>query len=551
MATTRTALGNRAGKILFTLMAAGLAASATASEPVERPVYGSNDAVPKTMTPAEQRWVELNPIVAPARGVTPAPTGDHRATAEYEPVHGICLSWKGPSGWKAIMQQMAKHITTSGEAFVYVAVSNVSERTEANTALTNAGANMDRVRFMLRTTDTIWIRDYGPRYMYQGNVRAVVDHTYNRPRPNDNNYNSWFAQQLGHAYYELPLVHGGGNYHLNSQFEGFATDLIMDENPSLTANEIIDIWFDYQAVETRLTDAYPSSVDSTQHIDMWLQVIGTRAAVISDWPFESGSIQAQVADGLTSQLESEGWAITRVPARRVSGVHYTYTNVVMCNNIVLVPTYTNSLVSPLNQQALDAWASALPDHTIIPINCQAIVTASGVMHCITMHIPEHLGGDNPTAYLETLRGGQQLDPGDTVEIRWLTDVPSPQSLTVSIDLSVDGGSSFGTSIAAGLADTGSFIWTVPDIGTTAGRVRITALNGQGLSGFDASVENITITGTPICPGDVTGSGVVNLADLNLVLANFGSTGPDGDANGDGVVDLADLNMVLANFGCGS
>lgn len=59
------------------------------------------------------------------------------------------------------------------------------------------------------------------------------------------------------------------------------------------------------------------------------------------------------------------------------------------------------------------------------------------------------------------------------------------------------------------------------------------------------------TFTPDCPGDVVANGSVDLADLNLVLANFGTSvdpGTSGDANHDGEVDLADLNMVLANFG---
>ncbi|MFU8828395.1 MAG: dockerin type I domain-containing protein, partial [Phycisphaerales bacterium] len=62
-----------------------------------------------------------------------------------------------------------------------------------------------------------------------------------------------------------------------------------------------------------------------------------------------------------------------------------------------------------------------------------------------------------------------------------------------------------------------------------------------------------------CPGDANGDGVVNLADLNLVLAHFGEgTQPPiggqpvipeaGDLNGDNRVDLADLNIVLAGFG---
>ena len=51
-----------------------------------------------------------------------------------------------------------------------------------------------------------------------------------------------------------------------------------------------------------------------------------------------------------------------------------------------------------------------------------------------------------------------------------------------------------------------------------------------------------------CPGDATGDGSVDLADLNLVLANFGQMTDEGDVTDDGMVDLADLNLVLANFG---
>ncbi len=51
-------------------------------------------------------------------------------------------------------------------------------------------------------------------------------------------------------------------------------------------------------------------------------------------------------------------------------------------------------------------------------------------------------------------------------------------------------------------------------------------------------------------GDATGDGVVNFADLNAVLSEFGSTGDlvEGDVNCDGVVNFADLNAVLSNFG---
>ncbi len=67
--------------------------------------------------------------------------------------------------------------------------------------------------------------------------------------------------------------------------------------------------------------------------------------------------------------------------------------------------------------------------------------------------------------------------------------------------------------------------------------------------FEMDVLNIAIE--PYLPGDFNGDGIVNGADLSVLLGQFGMTGVrprDGDANGDGVVDGADLSVVLGNFG---
>ncbi|MGP1310860.1 MAG: hypothetical protein ACTS27_11740 [Phycisphaerales bacterium] len=55
---------------------------------------------------------------------------------------------------------------------------------------------------------------------------------------------------------------------------------------------------------------------------------------------------------------------------------------------------------------------------------------------------------------------------------------------------------------------------------------------------------------PECPGDTNGDNIVNFADLNAVVSDFGSIGTDlpGDVNGDGIVNFEDLNIVLSNFG---
>ncbi len=57
---------------------------------------------------------------------------------------------------------------------------------------------------------------------------------------------------------------------------------------------------------------------------------------------------------------------------------------------------------------------------------------------------------------------------------------------------------------------------------------------------------------PTCPGDLDGDGDVDVADLAILLANFGSmanvTAAEGDLDHDGDVDIADLSLMLTLFG---
>jgi len=350
------------------------------------------------------------------------------------------------------------------------------------------------VQFVVAQTDTIWIRDYGPRYVYQGNCRAIVGHTYNRPRPWDNRLPQAFSGFKGHAFYEHQLVHGGGNYHLNATGSSYASRLISNENGSLSDQQIIGIWQGYQNVNTTLLQPLPQSVDSTQHLDMWVQVHADNAVVVSDWPNNVGSQQDQICDQGAATFAAQGYTVTRIPARKIGSTHYTYTNVVMCNDLVLVPSYTNSTVSPLNAQALATWQQVCPNKTVVSINCQAIVTSAGVMHCIMMHVPEPIGGASPTAYVQTLNGGEVLQPGSSISIDWISDDDKGVSSS-DIQLSTDGGVTFSSTIATGLPASGSYNWTVPDVCSGDARVRVVVSDADGNSGSDDSDAGFTINGS--------------------------------------------------------
>lgn len=74
-------------------------------------------------------------------------------------------------------------------------------------------------------------------------------------------------------------------------------------------------------------------------------------------------------------------------------------------------------------------------------------------------------------------------------------------------------------------------------------------------GFDSPEIDGLADVAAVFAGDVTGDGVVDLADLLAVIGAWGSTGEpgtiEGDANDDGIVDLTDLLAVIGGWGGGA
>lgn len=540
-----------------------------------RLVYPEGADIPRSMTPAEREYLRLhprqaNPFSDRVGGV--CPPGPIACPGEYAPSQGILMAWEGSTAQNNILATMCRHITTTGAADAYVVVDTAGEQTSASTTISNAGANMSRVKFFVRGTDSIWIRDYGPRFIYigtrnvpgQGAVRGIVDHEYNRPRPNDDAFPAWFGPS-GFAtkkfgVYDLGMVHGGGNYHLDSVGRSFATQLIENENNGLSASDIVNTWSDFQNVNTTIMPAFPTSVDSTQHIDMWMQIISDNRVIISDWPNNVGSTQDVICDNAATQLAGMGYTVFRVPARSLSGIHFTYANMVICNNLVLLPTYANTTMTNAGhnaqalaavQQAFDFDGNGTSDKTIVQVPCDVLASSAGVMHCIVMHVPAHSGaagvnGQAPTAHVSTLNSATTLNPGQSFPLTWLTD-DDKNIGTVDLHFSANGGVSFPLTVAANIADAGSLNWTVPNHPGTKARIRVTVRDLDGNSGSDINDLNFTITGTP-CPADMNLDTIVDDSDfVDFAGAYDAFETLLGDFNGDGYTDDADFVIFAGAY----
>lgn len=541
--------------VLAAMLGSTLAAAAAGGTGDNGP--GDRAPLPRNLTPAEAAYIRQHPIEVRGgeRGATLPPVGPVHCVPEYAPMDGIMLTFQGSSAWQAILRQMAARITNEGNAKVYCNVLSTSHRTAITNYLSSGGVNMSRVEFVITPSDSIWCRDYGPRYIYEGGVRAIVDHTYNRPRPNDDLVPFAFGAFKGHNVYEIPLIHGGGNFHLSGADgpagipDAYATQLIANENPGVPPAEIRNRWRSYQGLDVTITPAFPLSVDATQHIDMWMIIVGDRTVMLSDWPNNPGSTQDVICDNQAVAMTAAGYTVFRLPAFSIGGTHYTYTNAVVCNNIVLIPSYTQASVAPSNAAALATWQAAMPGYQIFQIPCEPIVSAAGVMHCIAMHVPAYQGeGTSPIAYLQTLRGGETLTPGVPVDIRWISDDDVKPIDDTDLEVSYDGGNTWGL-ITSDRAANGTFAWPVPDRASNRVKVRVTVRDAAGNPGSDASQATLTIAGS--CFADYNGDGVVNSTDVSdLINAWFEDqvdSGTRADWDNSGVSNSTDVSSFINDW----
>jgi hypothetical protein len=122
----------------------------------------------------------------------------------------------------------------------------------------------------------------------------------------------------------------------------------------------------------------------------------------------------------------------------------------------------------------------------------------------------------PVVTVTSPTGGEAWPAGSSQSITW-SATDNIVVASVELALSTDGGATFPTSIASGLANTGAYAWTVPLAVTSQARVRVRAFDGSGNVGSDSSHADFAITGWVITAtaganGSIAPSGAVSVAN---------------------------------------
>ena len=310
---------------------------------------------------------------------TSPPPGPVRQPAEFEPMEGVLIEYNTISGF-GISYQIIKEMAEDVEVVTIVA--STSEQNYVTSQYQSHGVNLDNCVFLIAPSDSIWTRDYGPWFIFNGDdEQGIVDMIYNRPRPNDDQIPTRFGNWRSIPVYAMSLETAGGNYMTDGQGISISTDLVWEENPGITHAQIDQMLNDYCGIDTY--HVVPDALgDYIKHIDCWAKLLSPDTIMIIEPSTSHPHYEdfEEAVDYFESQACCYGtpYNIVRVYTHNSE----PYINSLILNNKVLVPITG----SQWDDEAIVSYQSALPGYEVLGFT--GSWQSTDALHCRTMGITD-------------------------------------------------------------------------------------------------------------------------------------------------------------------
>jgi agmatine/peptidylarginine deiminase len=274
--------------------------------------------------------------------------------------------------------------------------------------------HLPKARKVKAKFNSIWTRDYGPvGGMVQDDdngknmSRAVVDAVYRQAdtRVEDDQIPCQMAKSFPTklACRSSSIIMDGGNLLFDGHGGLFTTTVTYEWNNHLTKRQVDQELKATFGIKTIYSMEYAKvagtkhPADGTGHIDMFVKILAPCIVIVAQAPPSNTAYFTVLNQAATffSNLQCETKDADSSPSvyqvHRVAGwedkqgTWYTYTNSLIVNDRVLVPSYSYS--TKKNIQALAVYNTAAPHLTVDFVNSDDIIHYGGAVHCMTREIP--------------------------------------------------------------------------------------------------------------------------------------------------------------------
>ena len=289
----------------------------------------------------------------------------------------------------------------------------------ARNLLKDEGLPADAVTFVISPARTMWARDYGPLFVRRrdGTV-AIIDAEYaqgvydTEAAPEDL-VPAWLGWQFDLDAMDVPLRLDGGNLLTNGDGLCVTTSALVDANLDRGYGEDhIRVLLQYLFRIKTWINLRPLAEEETEHVDMFLTFLAENVAVVAQCDPRDDPINAfileQAAERLVGLPTRKGpMKVYRVPMPDPKdGVWRSYTNVILANGVLLVPSYSD--VDPaIEREVLALYGRLLPTWEVVPINVDSLIRLGGALHCVATHVPAFVPVDPDTL---KFWAGEPADP---------------------------------------------------------------------------------------------------------------------------------------------
>lgn len=333
-------------------------------------------------------------VVKPASGfgpaIGPAPSG--RVPAEFEHQDALLL---GVNELLDLHPQTLLEIIKAidGRLQIVALIGRSEQESQTLRLLESNHVATHNVHFFLWPAVSMWVQDFGPQQLVNGDVR-IIDFEYQHAgREAENQLPMAFAATFGMKIAHCHLALEGGNYLSNGQGLCISSAALIEQNRIRN--------YDLAAVATALKNDFrfkqwsylmPLIGEDTGHLDMFLTITDPSTVVLASYDPAQDKANAERMDANAKTLQSvvvdgRPLRIMRIPSPpSKDGVWRSYTNVIFANGALLVPQYPD--YSPeLDRLAIETYQQALPNWKVIGINASSIIHQRGSLHCISLNLP--------------------------------------------------------------------------------------------------------------------------------------------------------------------
>jgi agmatine/peptidylarginine deiminase len=313
--------------------------------------------------------------------------------AEWEELQGVIVTWRS---FYSILKEVIDYAQEEGIVYIICSDSN-----SVKNYLINGGVPLHNLEYLITPSNSIWVRDYGPWTAYSNSADTlnIIDWIYNRPRPLDDVTPVFFANYINAPIYQTTtypydLIQTGGNVFIDGHGSAFSSNLIIDENPTKTQAEIDTIMKKFLGIDRyiKLTNL---PYDVIHHIDMHMKLLDEETLLVGEYPpgvADGPQIEANLQYVLQNYLTCFGrpFKVVRIPMPPdalgrypdTGGDYRTYTNSIIINKTVIIPTYEYQY----DTTAYRIYREAMPGYNIVGVNSNSIIPLLGAIHCIVKEV---------------------------------------------------------------------------------------------------------------------------------------------------------------------